>query len=365
MNRRGYSISAFLSLSLLPPVTADAQVIKVVPTPAMTLLNAPVVIEVTGGRVPCAGLEIDFNDGLGPQKYAEQQLPFQVSRSWPDVDSDKLPNTKVVKARGIGCGGEATATVTVLEELKLVPRPKIETYFGFATPGGAAGIVGSAFGAKQGKVQARLKDWKGGLKVIDLNIIEDPNTGVPEWKPALIGVEWPSELAGFPFQDAAIWVARPDGKSSSEHKVQFKPTLELKVLPQQDVKVVSCSGDANFNGCNGAGGKGDACVADSAPFLSESDASISGRHYNCWAAIGDDSGTDTYQVTLANGWALEELIFEKFVEAGEGWVKSPASTFSAGATQWTAKVAWSVTPNDDLRYEALAFIRGPKGVPHK
>jgi hypothetical protein len=365
MSLRDCSIGSLAGVLLLSSLAADAQVMKVVATPTLTLLNAPVVVEVTGGRLPCGGLEIDFNDGLGPQKYPEQQLPFQVSRSWPDVDRDKLPNTKVVKARGVGCGGEATATVTVLEELKLVPRPQIESYFGFATPGGVAGIVGEAFGGKPGKVQAKLKDWKGASKVIDLNIIEDPKTEVPEWKPELVGVEWPSELAGFPFQDGTIRVTRPDGKSSNEHTVQFKPTLELKTLPQQDVKVVSCSGDANFNGCNAAGGKGDACVADTAPFLSESDNSISGRHYNCWAAIGDDSGTDTYQVTLLNDWALEELTFQKFVEAGEGWVKSPVSSFSAGATQWTAKIAWSVTPNDDLRYEALVFIRGPKGVPHQ
>lgn len=59
------------------------------------------------------------------------------------------------------------------------------------------------------------------------------------------------------------------------------------------------------------------------------------------------------------------MTFHKFVEAGEGWVKSPASTFSAGASQWTTKIEWSVTPNDELRYEAFVFIRGPKGVPHK
>ena len=365
MKFRGYSIGAFVGLSLLPPVPADAQVMKVVAKPPTTLLNVPVVIEVTGGSVHCAGLEIDFNDGLGPQKYSRQQLPFQVSRSWPDVDADTLPNTKVVKARGVGCGGEATATVTVREELTLVPRPKIESYFGFATPGGVAGIVGAAFGAKQGKVQARLKDWKGTSEVIDLDIIDDSNTGAPEWKPALIGVEWPSQLAGFPFQDAAIWVTRPDGKSSSEHTVQFKPALELRMLPQPDVKVVSCSSDANFNGCNAAGGTSGSCAFDSAPFLSETENSISGRHYNCWGAVGDDSGTDVYQVTLAHDWALEELEFHKFVEAGEGWVKSPAGAFSAGATQWTAKIPWSVTPNDDLRYEGLVFIRGPKGVPHK
>jgi hypothetical protein len=81
--------------------------------------------------------------------------------------------------------------------------------------------------------------------------------------------------------------------------------------------------------------------------------------------VGDDSGTDVYQIALANDWGLEELQFHKFVEAGEGWVKSPASSFSAGANQWTAKVDWSVSPSDDLRYEGLVFIRGPKGVPHK
>jgi hypothetical protein len=246
----------------------------------------------------------------------------------------------------------------------IVPRPKIETYLGFAKPGGVAAILGKAFGT-QGKVQARLKDWKGVAKDIPLKIIEDPKTKVPEWKPTLIGIEWPSDLTGFPDQDASIWVTRADGLGSNKHTVQFKPTLEFKMLPQSDVKVVSCSSDANVNGCNDADPGGDACF-ESLPFTSgQFDSSISGRHYNCWATVGDDSGTDTYQITLANGWTLEELAFHKFVEAGEGWVKSPASSFAAGASKWTAKIEWSVTPNDDLRYEGLVFIRGPQGVPHK
>jgi hypothetical protein len=358
------SIAVVLGCVVVACAVADAQVTKVVAEPETTFPNVPVVITVTGGRAPCDSIVITFNDGKGPQTYTDQ-LPLEVSRSWPDVDANTLPNSKTIKATGAGCGGEAATVVTVSEELKLVPRPKIKTYFGFATPGGAAGIVGGVFGATQGKVQARLKDWKNTEKVIDLTIIEDALTGVPEWKPTLIGVEWPSELAGFPFQEAPIWVTRPDGKRSNKHTVEFRPTEELKVLPQSDVVVVGCSNDANYNGCNDAGGKGDVCAADSAPFLTESDASISGRHYNCWGVVGDDSGTDTYRINLANEWALEELTFHKFVEAGEGWVKSPASTFPTGTNQWTAAVEWSVTPNDDLRYEGLVFIRGPKGVPHK
>jgi len=355
MNLHVHSIGVVVGSFVLASAVADAQVTKVVAEPATTCLNWPVVVKVTGGRVPCRGIVITFDDGQGPQNYPGQQLPFEVKRSWPDDDANKLPNSKVIKAKGVGCGGEAMAAVTVREDCVIVPRPNIETYFGFATPGGAAGIVGKAFGTTQSKAQARLKDWKGVAKVIDLKITE--------WKPALIGVEWPSDLTGFPFQDASIWVTRADGMGSNKHTVQFKPTLEFKMLPQSDVKVVSCSNDANDNTCNDVDPGGDACL-ESLPFTSgQFDSSISGRHYNCWATVGDDSGTDTYQITLANGWTLEELTFHKFVEAGEGWVARPA--FSAGASQWTAKIKWSVTPNDDLRYEGLVFIRGPKDVPHK
>lgn len=113
--------------------------------------------------------------------------------------------------------------------------PKIETYFGFAKAGGVGAILGRAFGTTQGKVYARLKDSKGVAWVIDLRIIQDKNTKVPEWKPTAIGVEWPviftapygidKELALFPDQDALIWVRRAsDGKRSNKFTVQFKPT---------------------------------------------------------------------------------------------------------------------------------------------
>jgi hypothetical protein len=113
--------------------------------------------------------------------------------------------------------------------------PKIETYFGFAKPGGVAAILGKAFGTTPGKVQARLKDKKGVAYVFDLRIIWNykPNApDVPEWKPTAIGVKWPviftdgyidKEVAGFPDQDASIWVIRAwDGKSSNKHTVPFK-----------------------------------------------------------------------------------------------------------------------------------------------
>jgi hypothetical protein len=359
MNLHVHWIGVVVGSCVLASAVAHAQVTKVVAEPATTVLNFPVKVQVTGGRAQCRGVVINFDDGQGPQQYVGQQLPFEVSRSWPDDDADKLPNIKVIKAKGVGCGGEAETTVTVLEEFKpLVPLPKIETYLGFAKPGGVALILGKAFGTTQGKgAQARLKDWKGVAKDIDLKIIE--------WKPTGIGVEWPSDLAGLPFHDASIWVTRADGKSSNKYTVQFKPTLELKMLPQSDVKVVSCSSDANSNQCNDADPGGDACAADYLPFFVQTDSSIHGNHYNCWGVVGDDSGTDTYQITLANDWALEQLVFDKFVEAGEGWVKSPASTFPAGASQWTAKIEWNVTPSDNLRYEGIVFIRGPKGVPHK
>jgi hypothetical protein len=351
------SIGAVVAFFVLTSAVAHAQVMQVVAEPATTVLNVPVKIKVLGGRARCSGIVINFNDGQGPQTYPNQQLPFEVSRSWPDNDPDKLPNMRVIKAKGVGCGGTAETTVTVLEELTLVPFPKIESYLGLAKPGGVALILGTSFGTTEGKAQARVKDWKGVAKVIELKVIA--------WKTQGIGVEWPSDLVELPFQNASVWVTRADGKSSNKYTVPFQPTLEFKMPPQADVKVISCSNDANFNGCNDVGGQGEACVADTAPFLTESDSSISGRHYNCWGVFGDDAGTDTYQITLANGWVLEQLTFQKFVDAGEGWVKSPVSTFSAGASQWTANVEWNVSPNDDLRYEGMIFITGPKGVPHK
>lgn len=104
-------------------------------------------------RIQYNEIVINFDDGQGAQHYPNPRLPFEVSRSWPDDDADKLPNIKVIKAKGVGCGGEAQTTATVLEEFKLLPRPKIETHLGFAKPGG----VGSSSAGPSARRRARRR----------------------------------------------------------------------------------------------------------------------------------------------------------------------------------------------------------------
>src|SRR5262245_28645179 len=119
MNLPVHSIGVVVGWCVFASAIAHAQVTKVVAEPATTVLNAPVKVTVSGGSALCREVVVNFHDGQGPQHF-QKQLPFWVMRSWPDDDVNTLPNSKVIVAKGVGCGGEAATTVTVLEEVKLV-----------------------------------------------------------------------------------------------------------------------------------------------------------------------------------------------------------------------------------------------------
>jgi hypothetical protein len=92
---------------------------------------------------------------------------------------------------------------------------------------------------------------------------------------------------------------------------------------------------------------------------------VTASHTNCLSAVGDDSGTDVYEIRLKNGWVLHAFDFGSAVSGeGEGWIKGPG-VFPVGTSSWQPAIAWSVTPNDTSAYWAFIYIRGPKGVPHK
>jgi len=127
------------------------------------------------------------------------------------------------------------------------------------------------------------------------------------------------------------------------------------------VKLISCSGDSNADACNAwtdpADSYGEFTAYDPA-------ASISGYHYNCWGCFGDDSGADTYEISLKNGWVLEDYGKSVSVDPGEGSASGP-SGFSQGATYWKPQVQWNVSPNDGIFYKINVYVKGPKGMPYK
>ena len=184
----------------------------------------------------------------------------------------------------------------------------------------------------------------------------------------MIGIEWP-DVTGVRAQDATIRV-KVGNFTSNAWTVPFRPDLDFKMLPRGDVKVVSCSMDANDTTCNNVSDHA-GCALDilggGAPFTTgPGDASIFGMHGNCPAAIGDDSGTDVYQIILKNDWALESFDFDKDLTGDDGdYVKNPTPAFPHGAASWKVSIKWLASVDDVVTYHGMIGIIGPKGVPHK
>ena len=243
-------------------------------------------------------------------------------------------------------------SITVVYPGRSLQPPTITAVIGTSTPGGVAAITGSGFGATPGTVRAHLNTWNNLQKVVLLE--------AGPWKNGLIEIHWPTDLIGLRAQDATIDVTTSMYHTSNPRKIQFVPELVAEVLPYQDVALIVCGKDSNVDNCI------DFVDPDDDGWTSmgcSSDSSFCGSHENAWAAIGDDSGDDIYAIKVVNDWLLDHMEFTYKDQSG-GSLSGP-SGFPHAGTSWSAKMHWSVTPNDDVGYAVAVWIVGPKGVPHK
>jgi hypothetical protein len=225
--------------------------------------------------------------------------------------------------------------------------PTFTKLFGFAKTCGVLAIIGKGFGTNPGSVTVTLTTWNNNTLNRTLKIIE--------WKNTLVGVEFPADISGVKQHSATLRVTSSANWSSDPHTFTFFPLDDVRALPGADVKVVSCGHDSNGDQCNGHKDPDDTW------FTAGSGDALSGFHMNVWAAIGDDTGTDSYQISLKNGW--EMLNFYWDVDGDEVSATKPAG-FQPVAN-WSPSTNWVVTPNDTLFYQGVITIVGPLGVPYK
>jgi hypothetical protein len=358
---RAVALSAVLSFCT---ASAEAQVTKVTVLQEPVFAGVPVKVRVEG-RNPCGAITIDQGFRSGKEtKPLENGLPYETLLTWPNVGQF----TMTVQGEGADCTGRPVSVVVNVHEFKaLHPAVRITGYFGLAKPGAVAGIVGKGFGSTKGTVTATLKRFNGDTLVVDTFDILKENDGTDAWYPGLIGIRWP-DISDVRAQSATIRVKVVD-RTSNAWTVQFIPDLEFRSVPRADMKVVSCSMDANDNQCNG--------VTDLNPCAMPSEwssiqpwpefgSAISGWHANCLGAVGDDSGTDVYEIALINDWVLETFEFHRDVSGDDGdYVKLPTPAFPRGAATWKVSIKWLASSDDEVKYEGLVGIIGPKGVPHK
>jgi hypothetical protein len=346
-----------LLLGAASPVLSQVRNVQVAPSPAT--VNQPATVTV-GGTSPCGAVQIDYGDGTVTTYPLFAGLPFSQAHTWTTA------GTKTVVATGQGnCSGQATTTVDVGRPNRagrfgvnpntgIVVPMRIKSYFGLSEPGGVAAIAGQGFGQTRGTVVALLKAWNGGNRSVPLTV-----TG---WSPTLIEVEWPADLAGVRDQaDAVVQARHANAIDRTEWKVFFRAEVDYQVLPMSRVRVVTCSDDGNYNHCNSTERDGDSCALSQGyhPGVPKCAGSFVGMHYNCSGAIGNDKGTDEFEVRLRNGWAIAGFDFQKSTEGGA--VQTPAAP--SGSASWNPRVAWAVTPADRISYCAFIHISGPKGVP--
>ncbi len=357
------------SLLLGSVSAADAQVTNVAVSPSPALVGQQATVTVTGGAAPCGAVEINYGDGT-TITYPITQLPFQQTHAWTTTGN------KTVVATGQGnCTGQATMTVGVVRSNTPSPRlgvnksppPKfpvlirIKSYFGLSQPGGVAAIAGQNFGAQQGRVVAKLKMWNGDVNEVPLTI--------KAWRTTQIEVEWPDGIDGVRDQmDAVVEVTHANNTSKASWKVFFRAETDYRLLLRSNVRVVTCGDDGNYNSCNWPNAVSSHAVCWDSPNFPNCSGSVVGVHHNCWGTVGNDSGTDEYEVRLRNDWVISSVDFKKNAPGDaqfkRGAVWDPSPPASIGSAAWNARVKWAVTPNDTISYCAFVHIRGPKGVPY-
>jgi hypothetical protein len=169
-------------------------------------------------------------------------------------------------------------------------------------------------------------------------------------------------------------VETSEGLKSNPYPLQW--VQEVKLLDTGSVSVHNCGKDRNVNSCNWELYTGANCVPlsnttdmilASKPPDPNCPCSAGGFHGNCWAAVGDDFGTDVYEIgPLKNAW---KLLFFSFadslpeVDSCDDAVKPIG--FQSGGNYWAPDIPWCVTPNDELKYWLWVYIVGPKGFAYK
>jgi hypothetical protein len=352
---RASALALLTSLAVLSPSTAQAGVTGVTVSPPSPTVNQSATVTITGTN-PCGAVEINFGDGDVMTYALQAGLPFTTMHTWT------TSGAKTIAAKGQGnCTGQAASSIQVKSTANnlvalckaincaVFLQPTITATFGFAKPGGTLALIGKNFGSTPGSVVATLTTWTGNQMTRTLSVIE--------WKNTIVGVDWPGDIAGVKHHNATLRLTTSWNSTTDPRVVTFFPMEDFRVLPWGDVKVVSCGTDSNIDACNGQQDP------DDDGFSAGGDDSFNGWHYNVWGAIGDDSGTDTFQIALKNDWVMQSFGWSVNVDSGEGNAGKPGGF--AQIANWQPSVGWWISPNDSLYYVGVVTMVGPAGVPHK
>jgi hypothetical protein len=237
---------------------------------------------------------------------------------------------------------------------RIFSLPRIDSsLLSTVTPGGLIFLKGRGL-ANATTLTLKVVDFRGNPKEGLVRINDRGET--------FLGATLTVGLVEVKDQKAILQVRTGSNQLSNEFQIDFVAERDVKVLKHDDaaVRMISCGDDSNWDVCNTWTDPDDdkpSGFGEGPPLTT-----IGGGHYNCWACVGTDNGTDTYEIVLANGWILDEMDWHiSTTEDGEAGVAKPA--FPAGTSRWKPRLTWFATSNDGVAYSMNLQITGPKGVP--
>jgi len=230
-------------------------------------------------------------------------------------------------------------------------NPVIESYFdvpmGPVRPGTKLLLKGKKFGTQKGKIL--LKGNFPGGQIELTNVTWGGNENANGFVPQSANGQ-PNQIVEI------ILVTSLNFKSNPVKDIVFEGREE-KFLVLGDAKVLHCGDDGNFNACNKLSSDGSICTSESV---------ICGYHKNVWGAPENDEGTDSFQITLKNGWVFKSIQKVKWVKtSGDEVLNGPSPGLPVGASTWTTSIDWIVSPNDHVTYQIKVLVEGPIGTNYK
>lgn len=209
-------------------------------------------------------------------------------------------------------------------------------------PGFLIGVTGRDFGERPGQVHLQI-----GVATYFL-------TGL-DWHSGSIAGRVPTSITGVPRGPAWLTVERADGRRSNSRPITFKPREEVRIMQGGEVRVDSCSNEAEDNWCRSRS-------------TAEPDAPSFEGYHGSPRTDTDESGTDLYSVDLAIGWRVLDLEFSH----GERDMPVPTAhaTIRSGdestRTHLSIGVDWR-NPRGLVHhhYGFRIYIVGPEGMPYR
>jgi hypothetical protein len=279
------------------------------------------------------------------------------------------PNPGAVQTVGVGgpgifqlcqiveCAKPTAATLAPGATVAICPAgPHIAGWVPFSgmRQGGVVALHGKCFG-QPGTL--RLKGLPGG----DVTL-----TDVVEWKPKVVAVSIPMNLAVPGDTPVTLEVTRADGKKATSPPITFIPLRVLKKVPRSAVAVNICGGAlTDCNHCNDTIVNLSTGSLNFCQFVPITDATIRGYHLGDCIFGCTHPGTDSYHITLKNDHRFHSAAWSEVVSAvGEANAGGGQATSAhvQGKTSVRIDVPFWVTGWDWVRYNIDLLAEGPINV---